>query len=279
MSFSILKTGFGRDPAYNASNTIQQAIATARGQTLRPTQIVVVDDCSKDDTIAKGRSRRRPRPAGRAQPEERRWRRCTQSRHRSFDRRCGRLPRRRRFVGAEQARESNGAVAHAEARLVLFQRRRAGQRVRREACPAQARAVPRRKPRGLHAQVRQHHADQHARGAATSAGELSLQRKAATLSGPRLRAHLGRSRCHRGVLPRTAGRVAQRRQSEARQLESRSGDHADVSERASPSHRAHRSSDWRFAASGRRQARRVRCAGRGAWLCLYSQAHCLRRMR
>lgn len=53
MSFSILRTVSVVIPAYNASNTIQQAIATARGQTLRPTQIVVVDDCSKDDTIQK----------------------------------------------------------------------------------------------------------------------------------------------------------------------------------------------------------------------------------
>lgn len=53
MSFSILKTVSVVIPAYNASNTIQQAIATARAQTLRPTQIVVVDDCSKDDTIEK----------------------------------------------------------------------------------------------------------------------------------------------------------------------------------------------------------------------------------
>jgi glycosyltransferase involved in cell wall biosynthesis len=53
MNYNSLKTVSVVIPAYNASNTIQQAIATARGQTLRPTQIVVVDDCSKDDTIQK----------------------------------------------------------------------------------------------------------------------------------------------------------------------------------------------------------------------------------
>jgi len=53
MSYLSLKTVSVVIPAYNASNTIQQAIATARAQTLRPTQIVVVDDCSKDDTIQK----------------------------------------------------------------------------------------------------------------------------------------------------------------------------------------------------------------------------------
>nr|WP_298728867.1 glycosyltransferase family A protein [uncultured Steroidobacter sp.] len=53
MSYHSLKTVSVVIPAYNASNTIQQAIATARAQTLRPVQIVVVDDCSKDDTIRK----------------------------------------------------------------------------------------------------------------------------------------------------------------------------------------------------------------------------------
>ena len=53
MSYHSLKTVSVVIPAYNASNTVQQAIATARAQTLRPMQIVVVDDCSKDDTIAK----------------------------------------------------------------------------------------------------------------------------------------------------------------------------------------------------------------------------------
>ncbi len=53
MNYNSLKTVSVVIPAYNASNTIQQAIATARAQTLRPTQIVVVDDCSKDDTIQK----------------------------------------------------------------------------------------------------------------------------------------------------------------------------------------------------------------------------------
>lgn len=53
MNYSSLKTVSVVIPAYNASNTVQQAIATARAQTLRPTQIVVVDDCSKDDTIHK----------------------------------------------------------------------------------------------------------------------------------------------------------------------------------------------------------------------------------
>ncbi len=53
MSFNILRTVSVVIPAHNASGTIQQAIATARGQTLRPAQIVVVDDCSKDDTLQK----------------------------------------------------------------------------------------------------------------------------------------------------------------------------------------------------------------------------------
>jgi glycosyltransferase involved in cell wall biosynthesis len=53
MNYQSLRTVSVVIPAYNASNTIQQAIATARAQTLRPVQIVVVDDCSKDDTIEK----------------------------------------------------------------------------------------------------------------------------------------------------------------------------------------------------------------------------------
>jgi glycosyltransferase involved in cell wall biosynthesis len=40
-------------PAYNSSGTIQDAVATVRAQTLRPRQIIVVDDASKDDTLAK----------------------------------------------------------------------------------------------------------------------------------------------------------------------------------------------------------------------------------
>lgn len=51
MNYNALKTVSVVIPAYNASNTIQQAIATARAQTLRPIQIVIVDDCSKDDTV------------------------------------------------------------------------------------------------------------------------------------------------------------------------------------------------------------------------------------
>ena len=51
MNYNLLKTVSVVIPAYNARNTVQQAIATARAQTLRPVQIVVVDDCSKDDTI------------------------------------------------------------------------------------------------------------------------------------------------------------------------------------------------------------------------------------
>lgn len=51
MNYSALKTVSVVIPAYNSRNTIQQAVATARAQTLRPTQIVVVDDASKDDTL------------------------------------------------------------------------------------------------------------------------------------------------------------------------------------------------------------------------------------
>ncbi|MBL8267458.1 glycosyltransferase family 2 protein [Steroidobacter sp.] len=51
MNYNALKTVSVVIPAYNAGSTIQQAIATARAQTLRPSQIVVVDDVSKDDTV------------------------------------------------------------------------------------------------------------------------------------------------------------------------------------------------------------------------------------
>jgi glycosyltransferase involved in cell wall biosynthesis len=51
MNYSAFKTVSVVIPAYNARDTIQQAIATARAQTLRPAQIIVVDDCSKDDTV------------------------------------------------------------------------------------------------------------------------------------------------------------------------------------------------------------------------------------
>ncbi len=38
-------------PAYNAAKTIQDAIATARAQTHRPNEIIVIDDASSDDTL------------------------------------------------------------------------------------------------------------------------------------------------------------------------------------------------------------------------------------
>lgn len=37
-------------PAYNASNTIQHCIASCYAQILQPKEIVIVDDCSQDDT-------------------------------------------------------------------------------------------------------------------------------------------------------------------------------------------------------------------------------------
>jgi glycosyltransferase involved in cell wall biosynthesis len=40
-------------PAFNCAATIQEAVATARGQTHRPMEIIVVDDASTDDTLAK----------------------------------------------------------------------------------------------------------------------------------------------------------------------------------------------------------------------------------
>ncbi|MET0533818.1 MAG: glycosyltransferase family 2 protein [Steroidobacter sp.] len=51
MNYSNLRTVSVVIPAYNSRDTIQQAIATARAQTLRPSQIIVVDDASKDDTV------------------------------------------------------------------------------------------------------------------------------------------------------------------------------------------------------------------------------------
>ena len=39
-------------PAYNAAATIRRAIATCAAQTLLPAEIIVVDDCSTDDTWA-----------------------------------------------------------------------------------------------------------------------------------------------------------------------------------------------------------------------------------
>ena len=38
--------------AYNAADTVERAVASARAQTWRPTEIVVVDDCSSDETPA-----------------------------------------------------------------------------------------------------------------------------------------------------------------------------------------------------------------------------------
>lgn len=40
-------------PAYNCSATIQEAVATARAQTHRPEEIIVIDDASSDDTLEK----------------------------------------------------------------------------------------------------------------------------------------------------------------------------------------------------------------------------------
>lgn len=51
MKYDNLRTVSVVIPAYNSRDTVQQAVATARAQTLRPTQIIVVDDCSKDDTL------------------------------------------------------------------------------------------------------------------------------------------------------------------------------------------------------------------------------------
>jgi glycosyltransferase involved in cell wall biosynthesis len=51
MNYNALQTVSVVIPAYNSRDTIQQAVATARAQTLRPMQIVVVDDASKDDTL------------------------------------------------------------------------------------------------------------------------------------------------------------------------------------------------------------------------------------
>jgi glycosyltransferase involved in cell wall biosynthesis len=51
VNYSALKTVSVVIPAYNSRDTIQQAVATVRAQTLRPVQIVVVDDASKDDTL------------------------------------------------------------------------------------------------------------------------------------------------------------------------------------------------------------------------------------
>jgi glycosyltransferase involved in cell wall biosynthesis len=51
MNYSALQSVSVVIPAYNSRDTIQQAVATARAQTLRPMQIVVVDDASKDDTL------------------------------------------------------------------------------------------------------------------------------------------------------------------------------------------------------------------------------------
>lgn len=51
MNYSSLRTVSVVIPAYNSRDTIQQAVATARAQTLPPSQIIVVDDASKDDTL------------------------------------------------------------------------------------------------------------------------------------------------------------------------------------------------------------------------------------
>lgn len=40
-------------PTYNSSGTIAEAIASVRAQTVAPFEIVVVDDCSRDDTLTK----------------------------------------------------------------------------------------------------------------------------------------------------------------------------------------------------------------------------------
>src|ERR1700733_7605874 len=45
MSFSVII------PAYNASLTIERAIRSAAAQTLPPFEILVIDDCSTDNTV------------------------------------------------------------------------------------------------------------------------------------------------------------------------------------------------------------------------------------
>ena len=45
MNFSVIM------PAYNVSGIIERAIRSAAAQTLPPLEILVIDDCSTDDTV------------------------------------------------------------------------------------------------------------------------------------------------------------------------------------------------------------------------------------
>ena len=50
MDFSIII------PAYNVSRIIGRAIRSAASQTFPPLEILVIDDCSTDDTVEVGRA-------------------------------------------------------------------------------------------------------------------------------------------------------------------------------------------------------------------------------
>ncbi len=263
MSYNSLRTVSVVIPAYNASNTIQQAIATARAQTLRPTQIVVVDDCSKDDTIQKAEAVAGP------------------------DLLVVRSPKNggggaARNLGIDHS--TGDVVAFLDADDLWARNKLANQmtllrtQTRDSFCFSAVEQVneydekhilPKREPF-----VGESLADYMLKsGNIMQTSTLMVPRHllAKCRFNERLRRFqdldfvltLGEAGIDRGVLPRAAGRVAQRRQSEARQLESRSGDHADVSRCASAGSRARRSSGSRFAASGRRPVRPAHCAGHG----------------